>query len=91
MLRVVIDKKDKRSTTLLSEVCLSQQLSRMKRSLEEEEKRDRVKVALENMNNLREEQRKTHIEIENEKHALAKIRKEKRYSLEKTRISSLNR
>ena len=88
-LNLFLDMKEKKSAILLTNISVSQQLARLKKSLEESAKRDQVKVVLQNMNILEEKQK--HIQIEKEKLDLAKARKEKKIKLEKKQVDILNR
>ena len=90
-LRIFLQQKEKKSTDLLSDISVSKQLARMKRSVEEDEKRKRVNAALEDMNKRKEECRKIHVELGNEKLALANVRKEKKETLEKRELVVCNR
>ena len=90
-LTIFLQQKEKKSTDLLSDISVSKQLARMKRSVEEDEKRKRVNAALEDMNRRKEECRKIHVELGNEKLALANVRKEKKETLEKRELAVCNR
>ena len=90
-LKTFLLQKEKKSTDLLSDISVSKQLARMKRSVEEDEKRKRVNAALEDMNTRKEECRKIHVELGNEKLELANVRKEKKEKLEKRELVVCNR
>ena len=90
-LKTFLENKEKKAAKLLSEICVSQELSRKKRSLEETEKRKMVRVALEEMKNRKEERIKMHLKIETEKLELANVRKEKKEIMEKRKTVVYNR
>ena len=90
-LKTFLENKEKKAAKLLSEICVSQELSRKKRSLEETEKRKMVKEALEEMKNRKEESTNMHLKIETEKLELANVRKEKKDIMEKRKTVVFNR
>ena len=90
-LKTFLEQKEKKASKSLSEICVSQELSRKKRSLEETEKRKMVHEALEEMKNRKEERIKMDLKIETEKLELANVRKEKKEIMEKRKTVVFNR
>ena len=90
-LKIFLDKKEKKTEKLLSEICVSKELSRNKQKLEENEKRKLLHKALEEMHKRKEECTKLHTKVKNGKLVFANKSKEKQETMEKRKIIVSNR
>ena len=90
-LKIVLDKKENQTENLLAEICLSKELSRNKQKLEEDEKRQLVQKALEEVHKREKDCNELHEKVQKEKIESANKRKEDKEIIERRKVVVSNR